>query len=48
MVDVQTYKDFLKSLLENYSLPHNLNEDIRSLVYQEQMTNYDNNNDFIA
>jgi hypothetical protein len=38
----------MKSLLENYSLPENLMEDIRELVYEEQMSHYDNNNDFIA
>jgi hypothetical protein len=38
----------MKDLLENYSLPENLQEDIRELVYEQEMTHYDNNNEFFA
>lgn len=48
MMKVQEYQNFLKSLLENYSLPDNLLEDIREMIYEEEMTHYDNNNEFFA
>lgn len=48
MMDVQKYQNFLKSLLENYSLPENLMEDIKEIVYDEELTHYDNNNEFFA
>lgn len=48
MMEVSKYQTFLKGLLENYSLPENLMEDIRELVYEEEMTHYDNNNEFFA
>lgn len=38
----------MKSLLDNYSLPENLMEDIREMVYEEELTRYENNNDFFA
>lgn len=47
-MDVQKYQNFLKSLLENYSLPENLMEDIKEIVYDEELTHYDNNNEFFA
>lgn len=46
--EVQKYQSFMKSLLENYSLPENLMEDIKELVYEEELTNFDNNNEFFA
>jgi hypothetical protein len=48
MMEVSKYQNFLKSLLENYSLPVNLNEDIKELVYEDELTYYDNNNEFFA
>ena len=39
---------FLKSLIENYSLPENLMEDIKEIVYEQELTHYENNNEFIA
>lgn len=48
MAEVQRYSSFLKSLMENYSLPENLMEDIREIIYEEEMTQYDNNNEFFA
>lgn len=47
-MEVQKYQNFLKSLMENYSLPENLMEDIKEAVYEEEMTHYDNNNEFFA
>lgn len=47
-MDVQKYQNFLRSLLENYSLPENLMEDIKEIVYDEELTHYDNNNEFFA
>lgn len=38
----------MKALLENYSLPENLVEDIKELIYEEELTHYDNNNEFFA
>ena len=38
----------MKSLLENYSLPQNLMEDLREMVYEEELTHYENNNEFFA
>ena len=35
-------------MLENYSLPENLMEDIKEIVYDEELTHYDNNNEFFA
>lgn len=34
--------------MENYSLPEILEEDIKELLYEEEMTHYDNNNEFFA
>ena len=48
MMEVSKYQTFLKSLLENYSLPENLMEDIKEIVYEDEMTHYDNNNEFFA
>ena len=48
MNEVHKYSNFLKSLLENYSLPENLVEDIREMIYDEELTHYDNNNEFFA
>jgi hypothetical protein len=48
MNEVQRYQSFLKSLMENYSLPENLMEDIREMIYEEELTHYDNNNEFFA
>lgn len=38
MADVTKYQNFMKSLLENYSLPENLMEDLREMVYEEELT----------
>ncbi|CDW91028.1 UNKNOWN [Stylonychia lemnae] len=48
MMEVSKYQSFLKSLLENYSLPENLMEDIKEIVYEDELTHYDNNNEFFA
>jgi hypothetical protein len=48
MKDVAKYQAFMKSLLENYSLPENLMEDLREMVYEEELTHYENNNEFFA
>jgi hypothetical protein len=48
MVECARLQTFLKTLLENYSLPENLQEDIKELVYEQEMTRYDNNNEFFA
>lgn len=48
MIEIQKYQTFLKSLMENYSLPENLMVDIREVVYQNELTHYDNNNEFFA
>lgn len=48
MKEAAKYQDFLKSLLDNYSLPGNLMEDIRELVYEDELNHYDNNNEFFA
>lgn len=48
MKEVSKYQSFLKSLLDNYSLPENLVEDIRELVYEEELTHFENNNEFFA
>lgn len=34
MVEVARLQTFMKDLLENYSLPENLQEEIRELVYE--------------
>jgi hypothetical protein len=41
MVECARLQAFMKALLENYSLPENLQEDIRELVYEQEMTQYD-------
>jgi hypothetical protein len=38
----------MKSLLDNYSLPGNLIEDIKEMVYEEELTHFENNNEFFA
>ncbi len=38
----------MRSLLDSYSLPENLMEDIKELVYEDELTHYDNNNEFFA
>ena len=48
MVEVSRLQSFMKALLENYSLPENLQEDIKEMIYVQEMTQYDNNNDFFA
>jgi hypothetical protein len=48
MMEVAKYQAFMKSLLDSYSLPENLMEDIKELVYEEELTHYDNNNEFFA
>ena len=48
MMEVQKYQNFIKSLMENYSLPENLLVDMRELIYEEEMTHFDNNNEFFA
>lgn len=48
MKECSKYQTFMKSLLDNYSLPENLMEDIREMVYEEELTRYENNNDFFA
>lgn len=48
MVEVARLQTFMKDLLENYSLPENLQEEIREMVYEQEMTHYDNNNEFFA
>ena len=48
MMEVSKYQEFLKSLLDNYSLPENLMEDIKEIIYEDEMTHYDNNNEFFA
>ena len=48
MVEVSRLQSFMKALLENYSLPENLQEDIKEMIYVQEMTHYDNNNDFFA
>jgi len=48
MVEVTRLQSFMKALLENYSLPENLQEDIKEMIYVQEMTQYDNNNDFFA
>jgi hypothetical protein len=48
MVEVARLQSFMKALLENYSLPENLQEDIKELIYVQEMTHYDNNNEFFS
>lgn len=48
MLDVQKYQTFLKSLMENYSLPENLMMDMKEIIYEEELTHFDNNNEFFA
>ena len=48
MVEVARLQNFMKGLLENYSLPENLQEDIKELIYVQEMSHYDNNNEFFA
>lgn len=48
MREVSRYQNFLKSLLENYSLPENLMEDIKEMVYEDELTHFENNNEFFA
>ena len=38
----------MKALLDNYSLPENLVEDIKELVYEDEISHYENNNEFFA
>jgi hypothetical protein len=38
MVECARLQAFMKALLDNYSLPENLQEDIRELVYEQEMT----------
>lgn len=42
------YQQFLKGLLENYSFPENLLEDIKEILYEQELTHFENNNEFIA
>lgn len=48
MVEITRLQGFMRGLLENYSLPENLQEDIKELLYEQEMTHYDNNNEFFA
>jgi hypothetical protein len=48
MTDVQRYQTFLKSLMENYSLPDNLLMDMKEIIYEDELTHFDNNNEFFA
>jgi hypothetical protein len=48
MKEVSKYQSFMKSLLDNYSLPGNLVEDIKEMVYEEELTHFENNNEFFA
>ena len=48
MVEVARLQTFLKALLENYSLPDNLQEDIKEMVFEQEMTHFDNNNVFFS
>ena len=48
MMDVQKYQTFLKSLMENYSLPENLMMDMKEVIYEDELTHFDNNNEFFA
>lgn len=48
MVEVARLQTFLKGLLENYSLPDNLQEDIKEMVFEQEMTHFDNNNVFFS
>lgn len=34
--------------MENYSLPENLLMDMKELIYEDELTHYDNNNAFFA
>ena len=38
----------MKDLLENYSLPDILQGEIKEMVYEQEMTHFDNNNEFFA
>ena len=38
----------MKSLLNNYSLPENLVEDIKELIYEDEYSQVENNNEFFA
>ena len=38
----------MKALLDNYSLPENLVEDIKELVYEDEISHYEHNNEFFA
>jgi hypothetical protein len=38
MAEVSRLQAFMKALLENYSLPENLQEDIKELIYAQEMT----------
>ena len=48
MVEVARLQTFMKDLLENYSLPEILQVEIKEMVYEQEMTHYDNNNEFFA
>jgi hypothetical protein len=48
IVEVSRLKTFMKDLQENYSLPENLCEEIKEMIYEQEMTHYDNNNEFFA
>jgi hypothetical protein len=48
IVEVGRLKTFMKDLQENYSLPENLCEEIKEMIYEHEMTHFDNNNEFFA
>jgi len=48
MVEVARLQAFMKDLLENYSLPDILQGEIKEMVYEQEMTHFDNNNEFFA
>lgn len=34
--------------MENYSLPENLLMDMKEIIYEDELTHFDNNNEFFA
>lgn len=48
IVEVSKLKTFMRDLQENYSLPENLCEEIKEMIYEQEMTHFDNNNEFFA